>query len=65
MARFSLYAMSVTDEAEKFQEINPDSRQISENFIYLNFGGFMFAILASYFLKYDLDKFTQELTSNI
>jgi hypothetical protein len=65
MARFSLYAMSVTDGAEKFYAINTKSIKISKIFIYLNLGGFIIAIFASYFLKYDLDKFTKELTSNI
>lgn len=65
MARFSLYAMSVTDQEEQFQKINKNSRKISEYFIYLNFGGFLLAILVSFWLKIDLDKFTQLLNSEI
>ncbi len=65
MARFSLYAMSITDLEEQFQNINSNSRKISEYFIYLNLGGYLFAILASFYLKKDLQNFTKELNSDI
>lgn len=65
MARFSLYAMSVTDQAENFQEINSNSRKISEYFIYSNLSGFFVAALVSFYLKKNLQNFTKELNSEI
>ena len=65
MAKFTLNAMSITDWDEKFLGINNDSRTLSEYFIYFNLGGIIIATLVSFWLKYNLDKFSKELDSKI
>jgi hypothetical protein len=61
MAKFTIYAMAITDNIGKFVELNVDSRSLADTFLYINLAGIFLGTVFSFWLKHDLDIFSLKL----
>jgi hypothetical protein len=61
MAKFTIYAMAITDNLGKFVELNVDSRSLADTLLNINLAAIFLGTIFSFWLKQNVDIFSLKL----